>query len=106
MTRRVTPARDKLRSIAQLRAEYHTQHSHVVNYLLDVKKGGEPGRRKREQGKVAAEIAIRILAGEKPSDIPIATPQATRAMVNAARAAELGIEVSEETLLGIDLIRQ
>ena len=58
-----------------------------------------------EQGKTAAEIAIRILAGEKPSDIPFAIPQATRAMVNAARAAELGIEVSEDTLLGIDLIR-
>ena len=58
-----------------------------------------------EQGKTAAEIAVRILAGEKPSDIPFAIPQATRAMVNAARAAELGIEVSEDTLLGIDLIR-
>jgi len=58
-----------------------------------------------EQGKTAAEIAARILAGEKPSDIPVAIPQATRAMVNAARAAELGLEVSEETLLGIDLIR-
>lgn len=58
-----------------------------------------------EQGKTAAEMAVRILAGEKPSDIPVAIPQATRAMVNAARAAELGIEVSEDTLLGIDLIR-
>ena len=58
-----------------------------------------------EQGKTAAEIAIRILAGEEPSDIPFAIPQATRAMISAARAAELGIEVSEDTLLGIELIR-
>ena len=57
-----------------------------------------------EQGKTAAEIAIRILAGEKPSDIPVAIPQATRAMVNAARAAELGIEISEETLAEIELV--
>ena len=58
-----------------------------------------------EQGKTAAEIAIRILAGEEPSEIPFAIPQATRAMISAARAAELGIEVSEDTLLGIELIR-
>ncbi len=57
-----------------------------------------------EQGKTAAEMAIRILAGEKPVDIPFAIPEATRAMVNAARAAELGIEVTEGTLPGIELI--
>lgn len=58
-----------------------------------------------EQGKTAAEIAVRILAGEKPSDIPVAIPQATRAMVNAARAAELGVEVPEEMLSAIELIQ-
>jgi len=58
-----------------------------------------------EQGKTAAEMAIRILAGEKPMDIPFAIPEATRAMVNAARAVELGIEVTEGTLPGIELIR-
>lgn len=57
-----------------------------------------------EQGKAAAEIAIRILAGEKPSDIPVAIPQATRAIVNAARAMELGIEIGEETLAEIELV--
>jgi ABC-type uncharacterized transport system substrate-binding protein len=57
-----------------------------------------------EQGKTAAEIAIRILAGEKPSDIPVAIPQATRAMVNAARAEQLGIEIAEETLAEIELV--
>ena len=58
-----------------------------------------------EQGTTAAEIAIRILAGERPSGIPLAIPQATRAMVNAARAAELGIEILEETLSTIELIQ-
>jgi len=57
-----------------------------------------------EQGKAAAEIAIRILAGERPSDIPVVIPQATRAIINAARAAEFGIEVSEDSLSGIELI--
>ena len=57
-----------------------------------------------EQGRIAAEIAIRILAGEKPSDIPVAVPQATRALVNAARASQLGVEISEETLAQIELV--
>lgn len=57
-----------------------------------------------EQGKTAAEIAVRILTGEKPSDIPMAIPQATRAMVNAARAVQLGIEITEETLAEIELV--
>jgi len=57
-----------------------------------------------EQGRLAAEMAVRILAGESPADIPIAIPQATRAIINATRAAELGIEVSEESLVGIELI--
>ena len=57
-----------------------------------------------EQGRTAAEIAIRILAGEKPADIPLAIPQATRAMVNAARASQLGIEISDETLAEIELV--
>ena len=58
-----------------------------------------------EQGKTAAEIAVRILAGENPADIPVAIPQATRAMVNATRAAELGVDVSEETQPNIDDIQ-
>ena len=57
-----------------------------------------------EQGKIAAEMAIRILAGEKPANIALAIPQATRALVNSARAAELGIEISEEKLSELELI--
>lgn len=57
-----------------------------------------------EQGKTAAEMAVRILAGERAMDIPFAIPEATRAMVNIARATELGIEATEATLPGIELI--
>lgn len=46
-----------------------------------------------DQGKTAAEMANRILAGESPSDIPVAIPEASRVMINAKRATELGIEL-------------
>ena len=57
-----------------------------------------------EQGTTAAEIGIRILAGEKPADIPIVTPRATRALVNSARAAQLGVEIPEEIVEDIELL--
>jgi len=57
-----------------------------------------------EQGATAAEIGIRILAGEKPADIPIVTPRATRALVNSARAAQLGVEIPEELVDDIELL--
>ena len=57
-----------------------------------------------EQGKTAAKLAIRILAGENPSDIPLVIPQASRFMVNAGRAVELGIEISQDALVGIELV--
>ena len=57
-----------------------------------------------EQGATAAEIGVRILAGEKPSDIPIATPRATRSLVNASRATQLGIEIPEEIEGHIELL--
>jgi hypothetical protein len=41
--------RVKLGTVAQLREEYHTLRCPVVNYLLDdVDKGGEPGKKRRE----------------------------------------------------------
>ena len=57
-----------------------------------------------EQGATAAEIGMRILAGEKASDIPIVTPRATRALVNASRAAQLGVEIPEEIVDDIELL--
>jgi len=57
-----------------------------------------------EQGNTAAEMAVRILAGEKPTDIPVAIPQANRAMVNAGRADALGVAIPEGTLEGIELV--
>jgi len=49
-------------------------------------------------------MAVRILEGEKPADVPVAIPQANRAMVNAGRAAVLGVAIPEETLEGIELV--
>ena len=46
-----------------------------------------------EQGKAAAEIAIRILNGEKAEDIPIECPEEGTPMVNETRAQELNIEI-------------
>jgi len=57
-----------------------------------------------EQGNIAAEIAVRILEGEKPADVPVAIPEATRSMVNAGRAAALGVVMDEGTLEGIELV--
>lgn len=51
-----------------------------------------------EQGRTAAEMAVRILAGERPMNIPIISPEAGHAMINARRAAELaelGLEIVE-----------
>ncbi|MCW4043668.1 MAG: hypothetical protein NWE90_08100 [Candidatus Bathyarchaeota archaeon] len=51
-----------------------------------------------EQGKTAAEIAIKILEGTKPGDIPIESPEKGNLMVNKNRAEELDIEISEDIL--------
>lgn len=56
-----------------------------------------------EQGKAAAKIAVRILDGEKPGDIPIERPAKGVKMVNEARVAELNItipaDVHQEALI-------
>ena len=40
-----------------------------------------------------AEIAVRILRGARPGDIPFALPHITGFAVNARTARELGIEI-------------
>ena len=45
MTRR----KKKHGTVTQLREVYRTQHCRVLNYLLDVAKGGDAGRRRREE---------------------------------------------------------
>lgn len=46
-----------------------------------------------EQGRAAAETAALILAGRKPSSIPVRHTEKGDPMVNAARAKELGITI-------------
>ena len=51
-----------------------------------------------EQGRAAAEIALTILAGANPADIPIQCPKKGIPMVNEKRAAELNIKILEDVL--------
>ncbi len=51
-----------------------------------------------EQGKAAAQIAVRILNGEKPGDIPIERPEKGIKMVNETRAQELNIVIPADVL--------
>ena len=57
-----------------------------------------------EQGKAAAEIAIRVLNGEKPADIPIKSPEKGTPIVNEIRAKELNIEIPEEVLKEVEIL--
>ena len=51
-----------------------------------------------EQGKAAAQIAVRILKGEKPGDIPIQCPQKGTVIINETRAKSLDIQVPADVL--------
>jgi len=57
-----------------------------------------------EQGKAAAEIAIRILNGEKPADIPIQCPQKEIKLINETRAIELNIEIPQDLLEEVEIL--
>jgi len=57
-----------------------------------------------EQGKAAAEIAIRILNGEKPIDIGIECPEQGTPMVNETRAKELSIEIPANVLEEVEVL--
>jgi putative ABC transport system substrate-binding protein len=46
-----------------------------------------------ESGKVAADMVRRILAGEKPGDIPVAEPKNLDVALNAGMARAIGITV-------------
>ncbi|MFH0778569.1 MAG: ABC transporter substrate-binding protein [Candidatus Eisenbacteria bacterium] len=46
-----------------------------------------------ELGRQAARIALRILAGEKPGDIPVSGPRRTRLSINLLAAERMGIHV-------------
>jgi len=51
-----------------------------------------------EQGKAAAEIAKRILNGEKPSDIQISRENVIIPMINLERAKQLNLKIDKEIL--------
>ncbi len=57
-----------------------------------------------EQGMAAAEIAIRILDGENPADIPIECPETGTPMINEIRAEELNIEIPADVLEEVEIL--
>jgi len=58
-----------------------------------------------EQGKTAAEIAIKILGGEKPANIPIECPERGKPIINESRANELGIVIPKDLLEEVEIVR-
>lgn len=46
-------------------------------------------------GRQAAEIAVKILNGQKPNEIPVYTPRATRLVVNEKTAQLIGVKLSK-----------
>ena len=58
-----------------------------------------------DQGNTAAKLAMRILGGTSPADIPIQSPQKGIALINASRAGQLDINIPEQTLKEVDIVR-
>ena len=56
------------------------------------------------QGKVAAEITLRVLNGESPADIPVIAPREGITLVNKRRADDLKIPIPDELSQSADLI--
>jgi len=57
-----------------------------------------------EQGKAAAEIAIKILDGKKPADIPIECPEKGNSIINETRANELNINIPEDIIKEVEIV--
>ncbi|MCK4585420.1 hypothetical protein KAU13_08395, partial [candidate division WOR-3 bacterium] len=57
-----------------------------------------------EQGKTAAEIAIKILDGKKPIDIPIECPKKGNSIINETRANELNISIPEDIIKEVEIV--
>lgn len=62
------------------------------------------GKIPQEQGEWAARAALRILAGESPADIPVASNQRTRLMVNLKLAQAAGIVLPVAVLKTAEII--
>jgi ABC-type uncharacterized transport system substrate-binding protein len=52
----------------------------------------------REQGRRAAQTALRILRGRRPAKIPIARSQETEAYIDVTFAEKVGFEPRDELL--------
>ena len=51
-----------------------------------------------DMGKQAADMATRILAGEKPSEVPVETPRRQRVIVNTTVFRRMGVEINEKAV--------
>jgi len=58
-----------------------------------------------EQGRAAAEIALEIMNGTRPGDIPIMTPERTVPMVNIKRAQQLKLNVPASVLEEVEVVQ-
>ena len=56
------------------------------------------------QGKTAAKMALTILAGANPANIPIRVPQEGIPMINKRRAEELNIRIPEDVLKEVEIV--
>jgi len=56
------------------------------------------------QGKAAAKMALTILAGASPANIPIRCPQEGIPMINERRAEELNIRIPEDVLKEVEIV--
>jgi len=56
------------------------------------------------QGKAAAKMALTILAGASPANIPIQCPQEGIPMINERRAEELNIKIPEDVLKEVEIV--
>jgi len=56
------------------------------------------------QGKAAAKMALTILAGASPANIPIQCPQEGIPMINKRRAEELNIRIPQDVLKEVEIV--
>jgi len=56
------------------------------------------------QGETAAKMALTILAGANPANIPIRVPQEGTSMINKGRAEEFNIRIPEDVLKEVEIV--
>ena len=58
----------------------------------------------KQLGYQTGEIAVRVLNGEEPKDIPVQTLKNTKLMINKAAAERLNIEIPEDLKARAEII--